>query len=122
MLCFFFGKRGYDTTSPIVDLVSRRSLFFLFCIRDRENGSRASFPSCGNFAGPMFSAGVANFQMGTRARLLRGEHVTACFDFPKRGTKERCRTAFVPPAPFPRFLPPIGPYVSDLPPFHYTIS
>lgn len=88
VVLLFRGERKRISTyytSPIVDLVSRRSLFLLFYIRDRENGSRASFSSRGNFAGSVFCVGIANFQMGTRARVFF-EGYNGTFRFSEKGT------------------------------------
>lgn len=100
-LCFFSGRREYVLIirSPISLPHTLESLSFRFCslllsspfcIRNRGNGSRV-VSIAANFAGPTFYAGVANFQMGTRAsfertgaQLLRKRRWRSYFSIDKR--------------------------------------
>lgn len=106
-----FRRERVRTVSPIADLVSRtrRSLFLLLCIRDRENGSARVF-----IAGKLCRSYVCRCckLSDGNARVLEGTQ--GAFRFSEKG-KEHCWTSLGRPTSFPRFLPPFGPYASDLP-------
>jgi len=115
VVLLFRGERETVRTiqCPITYLVSR-SLFLLFCIRDRENGfARVVFiaeklcRSCISCRRCKLSDGNA------RAHVFFEGYPTARFDFSEK--RILSDVSVVCPALFLRFLPPFGPYVSDLP-------